>query len=152
MRSILITYSFIFGGWVGSLGAINTDSHQVYILSLPAFRWFRVPSSTASRFAHSCQVVGKRQMLNIGGADPTNTVVGAHQDPYTYGLGVFDMVIWEWTSGYTSNAEAYQSSTQVKQYYSQKYCFKPRKSSPVMLTLAAALNIPPNGINLDSRL
>jgi hypothetical protein len=70
-------------------------------------------------------------MLSIGGADPTNTIVGPHQDPFTYGLGIFDMVTWEWTPGYNSNAEAYLSSNQVKQYYSQKYCFNPRASFPL---------------------
>jgi hypothetical protein len=53
-------------------------------------------------------------MISIGGADPT--IDSLIQDPFT-----FDMVTRVWMSGCDSNTEAYLSSNQVKQYYSQKY-------------------------------
>ncbi|KAF4624625.1 hypothetical protein G7Y89_g13543 [Cudoniella acicularis] len=66
-------YSFVYGGWTGSFSATdNQDSQNVYILTLPAFRWIRVSASTAPRAGSSCQIVNS-QMISVGGWDPTGT-------------------------------------------------------------------------------
>jgi hypothetical protein len=70
-------------------------------------------------------------MVSTGGLDPTGMQGAdeARKDPFTYGLGIFDMTTWQWRSGYDSKADPYMPSDQVKQYYRQKYI----SSQPVSL-------------------
>ncbi|KAI9763894.1 MAG: hypothetical protein M1840_009006 [Geoglossum simile] len=100
---------YIYGGWTGQRGLSNNpDSSNVYILSIPQFRWFRAVSFAPPRAGSSCQVIGERQMLSVGGWDPTATNFSTPADPLTYGLGVFDMMELQWTSGYNASAGAYK--------------------------------------------
>lgn len=120
--------SFIHGGMIeGQPGSGNTGSDQVYILSLPAFRWFRaIYSSAYPRAYHTCHAARDSQMIIIGGLNPTqyqnkiqdrwngNT---ATADPWTLGIGVFDMKTLEWKDSYDARAVAYEPPDKVKQYY-----------------------------------
>ncbi|MCJ1462072.1 hypothetical protein MMC07_000672 [Pseudocyphellaria aurata] len=110
---------FLFGGMTGpDFGPSNVDSHQVYILALPAFRWIRATnSSTVSRASQDCQVIGNRHLLSIGGYDPTASNESAIVDPWPYGLGLFDMTALEWTERYDAAAQPYVQSDQVKAFY-----------------------------------
>ena len=112
---------FVFGGTTGyDFGLSNVDSHQVYILTLPAFRWIRAAnSSTASRAAQHCLAIGNRHMLSIGGYDPTVPNRSAVVDPWPYGLGIFDMTALQWADKYDAAAMPYVQSDQVKTYYSE---------------------------------
>ena len=113
--SLITSSSFIYGGSDLQQDQLFTsDFAAVFILSLPAFRWLRIPNSTVQRRqSHNCQVIGGRQMLVIGG---TNTQAST-ADVWTNGLGIFDMTALEWTSMYNASAEPYVQPEPVKQYY-----------------------------------
>lgn len=108
----------------------------MFILSLPAFQWFKIRyPAEKPRHGHSCQVVGNRQMLIIGGVDttqdrmiefpdhgqlsvdisPFNT-----RDQFTRGLGIFDMSTLQLSDGYDAKAAPYEQSNIVADHYRQK--------------------------------
>lgn len=100
---------------------------DVYVLSMPSFVWFKAGAlSVARRANHFCQVIGKRQMLVIGGRDPTHnssldgSFWAGGTDPWTYGLGIFDMSTLSWTTSYYANATDYEQPVMVKQYYANQ--------------------------------
>lgn len=107
----------------------RTDSGylDVYILSLPAFVWFKAGAVTASRRAnHFCQVIGHGQMLVIGGRDPSHNSTADESfwdndaDPWTHGLGIFDMSTLTWTNAYNASVTKYQPPATVTQYYANE--------------------------------
>jgi hypothetical protein len=100
---------------------------DVFVLSMPAFRWFKTNAPTESRRAnHFCQVIGQRQMLVIGGRDPSHdsNTDGSFwpndADPWTRGLNIFDMTALKWTNRYNANAKDYEQPAMVKQYYTKQ--------------------------------
>ncbi|KAF9640839.1 putative kelch repeat protein [Lasiodiplodia theobromae] len=110
---------FLYGGWnAGDGGATYNDT---YVLSLPAFRWFRGPDASAARLNHGCHAVGKgrRQFVSVGGTD--NNVETAERwtdaDPWKQGLGVFDMTEMRWTASYDADAAAYEVPSVVREWY-----------------------------------
>src|SRR5947207_3245864 len=112
----MIWVSFLFGGATRTEQdkLFNPDFADVFILSLPAFHWFRVSNSTTQmRSGHYCQVIGSRQMLVIGGASSQDGV----PETWTNGLGIYDMTALKWASGYNANAESYVRPELVKRYY-----------------------------------
>ncbi|EOD50371.1 putative kelch repeat protein [Neofusicoccum parvum UCRNP2] len=109
---------FLHGGWNAAAGVTFNDT---YVLSLPAFRWFRGPDAPGRRLGHSCNVVGAgaRQFLSIGGTD--NTVqqpnIWRTADVWKQGLGVFDMTAMSWSAGYDADAAPYEVPQVVKAWY-----------------------------------
>ncbi|KAH7063193.1 hypothetical protein B0J12DRAFT_557101, partial [Macrophomina phaseolina] len=109
---------FLFGGWNAAKGETYNDT---YVLSLPAFRWFKGPDAVAPRINHACSVVGsgRRQFVSVGGSD--NSLPTAERwttaDPWKQGLGVFDMTEMAWSDGYSADADAYQAPQVVRQWY-----------------------------------
>ena len=106
----------------------NGDGYlDVFILSMPAFKWFKAYAPTESRRSnHFCQVIGQSQMLVIGGRDPSHDSSSDgsfwpnNADPWTRGLNIFDMTALKWTNKYNANAKDYQQPVKVKQYYTNK--------------------------------
>jgi hypothetical protein len=102
----------------------------VWALSLPAFRWFRVyNASSHARVAHTCHIVGQRQLLSIGGADvsdvqPVNGSLdlGAYstRDNHPQGLAVFDITSLKWTAAYNAALPPYEQSRPVAEFYQKK--------------------------------
>lgn len=118
--------SFILGGSTNSTWDLSHPDdagyRSVYALSLPAFRWFKSPEdSNVRRAEHSCQVVGNRQMLVIGGSFPSDPAGIAAEDPWPNGLGVFDMTAFAWSGLYNATAEAYSQSSVIRNYYTSSY-------------------------------
>lgn len=111
---------FVFGGARRNDGEAYRD---VYVLSLPAFRWFRGQDADAPRFFHSCEVVGNRQLLSIGGFNNNDNTSARYSgvDPWKQGLGVFDMTELEWSDGYRADALADESPQVVKDWYNEGY-------------------------------
>ncbi|KAF4313032.1 hypothetical protein GTA08_BOTSDO00861 [Botryosphaeria dothidea] len=107
------TELFIFGCWTVATGVTHNYS---YILSLPAFHWFKGPTNSSPRVGLTCYPVGSgRQVLVIGGQDNNNnTYRWENPDPWTQGLGIFDMTAMEWSDGYDAGAGAYSSPQVVK--------------------------------------
>lgn len=67
-------------------------------------------------------MIGNRQMVSIGGRLPSSLqALGAEQDPWVSGLGVFDMTDFAWVDHYDAAAAAYESPDVVKTYYADDY-------------------------------
>jgi hypothetical protein len=124
--------SFIYGGWDGHPGERALQFDEIFALSLPAFRWFRVYSqAAASRVGHTCHIIGQRQLLSIGGADMTRyrPVNGsddlrrpmfASRDHHAQGLAVYDVTSLKWTNFYDADAAPYEQSAPVADFYQQQ--------------------------------
>jgi hypothetical protein len=117
------TCSFIFGGWDSRRGPVAVDFDEVYILSLPAFRWFKAPyEARYGRHRQTCHVVGRRHLLSIGGLDAIETRLHYGNlfdtpDPFPQGLGLFDMTSLNWTTYYNASAAPYEQSALVAEFY-----------------------------------
>jgi hypothetical protein len=65
-------------------------------------------------------------MLVIGGRDPSHnssedgSFWPNDADPWTHGLGIFDMSTLKWTNTYNANAPNYEQPSMVKQYYANQ--------------------------------
>jgi len=108
-------------------GGITTDSYkssdEVYVLSLPGFVFFKAsaPEFSSKRADHTCVLVGRRQLLSVGGIDtdllfPKNFL---DPDPWTNGLGVFDLTSLAWQDRYNVQAASYQPHAAVNEWYSK---------------------------------
>ena len=98
------------------------EFNNVYVLSLPGFVWTKSNDTSGPRkYGHSCEVIGNRHMLSIGGHDPfvpyfsqSNTT-----DNFTQGLGIFDMVNLGWIDTYDAKAAPYEMPEAIKEWYSR---------------------------------
>jgi hypothetical protein len=99
---------------------------EVFVLTLPGFVWFKANyTARQSRQSHTCHVVGNRQLLTIGGIDPGvqeffSVAYANATDPFTQGLGIFDLTEMKWAQRYDANAPTYQSPGVVRDYYNKK--------------------------------
>ena len=100
--------------------AHNAERDEVYILSLPAFTWFKANyTSVDPRIYHTCHVVGN-QMMSIGGLNPSFASLPEalnDTDPFWEGIKVFDMTALQWTNYYNASAAPYTPSEPILQYY-----------------------------------
>jgi hypothetical protein len=121
---------YVFGGSTNTTfdekDATDTGYLDVFVLSMPAFTWFRAnASSDARRSNHFCQDLGGGQMLVIGGREPSDDALTGwtNVDPWTLngnrGMHIFDMSMWAWTGSYSPNAR-YQRPTVVQQHYASQ--------------------------------
>ncbi|KEF59351.1 uncharacterized protein A1O9_04195 [Exophiala aquamarina CBS 119918] len=113
---------FLYGGSVIPTASYaeeqqtNIDLAEVYILSIPSFRWYKANTNpTVSRYRHTCEIVGQRQMVVIGGLTSGVKYANLTKDPLKQGLGIFDLTTLEWRSSYNASAEAYRSPDIVKE-------------------------------------
>lgn len=105
----------MFGGTNSETGSTYDD---VFVLSLPGFFWNQVAyESKNPRRNHCCAVVGRRQMLSVGGADGKTGYTSA--DPWPQGFGLFDMTDWKWKTDYDADAKDYESAKTVSDWYQQ---------------------------------
>jgi len=126
---------FIYGG--SNAGSSGYDI--VFILTLPAFEWIEAPVGNGTiRSLHHCQIIGERQMLSIGGFNTNFTTV----DPWTNGLGIFDLTDLSWGFNYNANAAPYVRSTLVQEYYNTSNRYPSTWSNP---DLEAIFNITSSG-------
>jgi hypothetical protein len=108
---------FLYGG-----GGV---SDAVYVLSLPSFKWQKTSYPTSlARYAHTCHVVGNRQMLVVGGV--VNQATPQKPDTWTHGLGVFDMSAFAWKDSYDASAAPYVTPKIVKDDYMSAGMFPPQ--------------------------
>lgn len=100
--------------------ASNAKRDEVYILSLPAFVWFKANyTSVDPRIYHTCHIAGN-QMLSIGGLNPSFDSFATAQndtDLFWEGIKVFDLTALEWTNYYNANSPAYTPSKPISDYY-----------------------------------
>ncbi|KAI4252428.1 MAG: hypothetical protein LQ352_004301 [Teloschistes flavicans] len=105
----------------------NVDLDSVYVLSVPAFAWFRADyTANNTRYYHTCEVVGNRQMLSIGGRNPLDDGQGIlSPDPIKHGLQVFDLTEMKWSDRYDADAAPYTTPQIVKDWYQKNTSPKP---------------------------
>lgn len=91
------------------------------MLSVPAFVWFKANyTAQHPRVKPTCHVVGNRQLLSIGGANPNDVTYGKwSSDSLSQGLGIFDLTEMTWSSSYNANAAPYITPQIVKDWYSK---------------------------------
>ncbi|CAG9983608.1 unnamed protein product, partial [Clonostachys byssicola] len=108
---------FIYGGTIKG-DKRNTVYEDVWILSLPAFRYFKadVTSTTFPRVHLACAAVG-RYMITIGGTSKDNPDKWEENDPFFKAIGVFDMVEMKWTEDFDPSKGDYDSPNDVKKWY-----------------------------------
>ncbi|CAG8972939.1 hypothetical protein HYALB_00001359 [Hymenoscyphus albidus] len=90
------------------------DLSAIYILTLPAFEWFKAPVDVTNRLDHQREVMGSRQMLSIGGIIENNVT---HKDPWADGLGILDMTEVAWKTEDDPHAAPYTPSSIIKEHY-----------------------------------
>lgn len=119
---------FLYAGWNGHLGGGEVPYDAVYVLTLPGFYWVHAGYPEHNpRHGLTCESVGGGQMLTIGGLDttqidkddlykgPFNTA-----DPFTYGLGIFDISTLTWKSSYSSKQTVYTPYSDILDFYQTK--------------------------------
>jgi len=63
----------VYARWNGHLGPVSVPYDEAYILSFPAFPWFKAPYPTAHpRRVVSCVPVGCGQIMTVGRVDSTS--------------------------------------------------------------------------------
>ncbi|KAF5593232.1 kelch repeat [Fusarium subglutinans] len=107
---------YIYGGW-NTWNDKTTAFGDVWVLSLPAFKWFKAEVDGPKRGMHGCALVGKRQMLSIGGNNWGKDEGWKDKDPWTQGIGILDLPSLTWSSEYDAEAEDYESPKVVKDWY-----------------------------------
>jgi Kelch motif len=101
----------------------NIALDEVFVLSLPAFNWQKADYTPAfPRVDHSCNVIGKRQMVVIGGQNPATangTALIETPDIWSSGIGIFDMTTMDWSDQYDASAADYVTPEKVKSWIQQ---------------------------------
>jgi hypothetical protein len=101
---------YIYGG--ESPSAVRSSYSDMWILSIPSFRWIRVDVQSTPRKAHGCTAVAERYMLTYGGTKAGFGNEGDTNgcDQKNYGLQLFDLSWLAWTSRYEgpSKGNAYK--------------------------------------------
>lgn len=85
---------------------------DIWVLSLPAFRWFKIDATSTKRMDHDCARAGEH-MISIGGdEDPRWKTT----DELERGVGIFNLRSLEWQTSYEADTE-YDSPDLVKEWY-----------------------------------
>ena len=95
---------YVFGGWGNTFGGSDGD---VYVLSIPSFRWIRVNQESTQRSMHHCSLIGSNTMLVVGGITPSYNNPRP-DDPsgcdttsmFAQGLGMFSLNDHSWSTSY----------------------------------------------------
>ncbi|KAF5679157.1 kelch repeat [Fusarium heterosporum] len=108
---------FIYGGW--NAWNTNTKSYgDVWVLTLPAFRWFKADHGGPARAMHGCALVGNCQMISIGGNDNREKGGWRDKDPWQQGIGILDLPSMTWSERYDANGAEYDSPRDLRVWYS----------------------------------
>ena len=101
----------------GRDGRQNFD--EIWVLSLPSFTWTLVFSGQSPGFSHTCQLVGTRKMLTVGGLASVKQEQGLEDgnigscDWEIKSVGVFDISRLTWGSVYNATSPPYEVPDQV---------------------------------------
>lgn len=123
--------SIMHGGIINQkMGPDGEKFDEVYVLSLPAFRWFQANyTSRFPRWGHTCHATSSRQMIMIGGTNPLYSSFfdsngdlngGEPPDPWDQGIAVFDMTALKFKDSYQSVADPYEQPYAIQQYYNSR--------------------------------
>ena len=91
-------------------GSVN----EAWVLTIPGFHWFQAPRARRGYPVDACNVVGKRQIVTLGGEfDKTGDTIA------DYGIGIFDLSEMRWKDSYDSDAAAYEAHEDIRDWYSK---------------------------------
>lgn len=100
---------YMFGG--SSNDNISGSFNDMWVLSLPSFKWIKIRNKASdsayiplARTSHTCHLIGKRQMVVIGGARSA----AAHKQCNTKSVFVFDLTRLVWRNEFDPNEVAYE--------------------------------------------
>jgi hypothetical protein len=112
-RGVNKSSSFVFSGFATQTTTMLGD---LYVLSLPGFVWFKSNDTSAPARAWTrCVAPGDSQMIVVGGyPDP-------HPDPWSQGIGVFDLPSMSPRSSYDPKAGPYSTPGIVTDWYKNGY-------------------------------
>jgi hypothetical protein len=118
----------VYAGWNGNLGSGSVPYDEAYVLSLPAFQWFKASYPALNpRHGVTCVPVGGGQILTVGGVDTTQNGpdnlyddVFNTADPFEQGLAIFDMNQMAFAPSYAANPPSYTGASVVQSYYASK--------------------------------
>lgn len=97
---------------------------NVYVLSIPSFRWIRVTEDNDQRQRHQCHLLGGHTMLVVGGIQPGHNnmqpgdVSGCDSSSkFSQGLGIFSLNDHSWRTKYDpiGGIAAYQVHPSISQ-------------------------------------
>ena len=132
MHAHKVALNRIIHGGADVLGPKGAEAAEVYVLSLPAFRWFRSNFTDSPRIEHICCATKTNQMIMIGGINPLYSAetyigdgssYGEPQDPWANGVAVFDMTALRFKDSYQAGAGPYEPPNAVQRHYSGRYVF-----------------------------
>lgn len=109
----------------------------VHVLSLPSFHWVKQSHTPDfGRYMHSCNIVGRSQMVSVGGLVVTEESVNYGEasgpDPWPQGFGIFDLSAMEWSASYNSSAASYITPQLIKSYVQEKGRLPPSWANPTV--------------------
>ncbi|KAK4194767.1 hypothetical protein QBC40DRAFT_269827 [Triangularia verruculosa] len=108
-------YDIFFYGGGDNIDTSSVVHPTAYVLSLPAFRWTQFPFlHEETRWKHACVVVGKSQVLIIGGSSDSPIL-------YPNRTLLFDMTAMEWKYSYNAEAPAYQRAQNIQNWYKTNF-------------------------------
>jgi hypothetical protein len=150
---------FIFGGQPQSDDSQSPSSAElqaaldldaVYVLSLPAFNWQKASyTPRQSRAWHTCNLIGNRQMVVVGGKEPFLTHPSQITDIWTQGIGIFDLTAMEWKDQYDAGAAPYVTPDVVKAWYNEHGQY-PASWSNAIVEAWFTRTAPPGSLNLGA--
>ncbi|EPS43622.1 hypothetical protein H072_2455 [Dactylellina haptotyla CBS 200.50] len=108
---------YMYGGvtWDSNRKAKYID--DVWILTLPSFRWIKIYEGEGPRYGHTCHVAPKgRQMITVGGLGQAYTAdVNGSCDWETRSVGIYDLTTLQWGSAYLAHTDEYLLPVEVAQ-------------------------------------
>ncbi|KAJ5975630.1 hypothetical protein N7481_009337 [Penicillium waksmanii] len=84
---------------------------QTYVLSIPSFIWIKLMEGASPRYAHSCHVVGKSQMLTVGGARYENITHGCDWEYRS--VAILNLKNSQWGNVFDYNAGEYELPAKI---------------------------------------
>ncbi|KAF7541257.1 hypothetical protein G7054_g745 [Neopestalotiopsis clavispora] len=106
---------YMYGGQqMGGENTVNKVFNDIWLLSIPAFTWFKLNVTGTPRTSHDCVIVGS-QLVSVGGMG----VKMQFNDPdeWRQGLGVLDLTTMAWADRFNPNSTVYDSPQVVKDWY-----------------------------------
>ncbi|KAE8155133.1 hypothetical protein BDV25DRAFT_135177 [Aspergillus avenaceus] len=97
---------YMFGGIGPTMGVSDGN---VYVLSVPSFRWIRVFDDNTVRSKHKCQLARKHTMIVIGGIVPVDNdeyvprLQNCDGAMFANGVGIFDLRTLSWMTNYNAS-------------------------------------------------
>lgn len=109
------TEIYVFGGDMAAPSP--APAGDLYVLSLPAMNWWRVMHGQTELSGHACEVVGKRQMIVLGGQGRNGSAVTSDN----MGIRIFDMGTQDFVQDYSPTGDPYESPDYIKTWYREGY-------------------------------